>query len=119
MIRALLSNKIIKNFSVLTGTNILIQFLTILSSIRIARLLQPKGYGFYNLMMVQAGIFSIIAAYGLKLVIIRYVARNKSDSKYVFHISNQIRLVTTLFAVLGLLAFNILVSKTPFTPLLL
>lgn len=119
MIKRLLSNKIIKNFSVLTVTNILIQFLSILSSIRMARLLQPEGYGFYNLMMVQAGIFSIIAVYGLKLVIVRYVARNKSDSKYVFHISNQIRLVTTLLAVLGLLAYNILMSKTPIAPLLL
>jgi O-antigen/teichoic acid export membrane protein len=106
MIRQLLANRVVKNFSVLTATNIFVQILSILSSIRLARLLHPQGYGLFNLLLVQAGIFSIIAAYGLKLVIIRYVARNKSDSRHVFHVSNKIRLVTTIFAILCLLAYN-------------
>jgi O-antigen/teichoic acid export membrane protein len=119
MIKRLLSNQIIKNFSVLTGTNLAMQFLSIFSSIRLARLLQPDGYGLYNLIMVQAGMFSIIAAFGLNIVILRYVARNKSDSKYIFHVSNKIRLVTTLLAVLCLLIYNIFINKAPLTPLFL
>jgi len=119
MIRRLLSIQIIKNFSVLTGTNIAIQFLSIMSSIRLARLLQPAGYGLFNLMMIQAGLFSIIAVFGLGVVIIRNVARNKSDSKYLFNVSNQIRLVTTLLAVASLLIYNIFINKTSIGPLFL
>jgi O-antigen/teichoic acid export membrane protein len=119
MIKRLLSNRIIKNFSILTGTNISIQFLSVLSSIRVARLLQPQGYGLFNLMIVQASLFSVIATFGLSLVIIRYVARNKSDSKNIFHISNKIRLVSTLLAVLSLLIYNIFINKTSITPLFL
>ena len=119
MIKRLLSNQIVKNFSVLTGTNIVIQFLSVLSSIRLARLLQPDGYGLYNLLMVQSSIFSIIAFFGLSLVIIRYVARNKSESKYIFNVSNKIRIVSTLLAILCLLIYNILISKDSLTPLLI
>src|ERR1035437_89648 len=119
MIKRLLSNRIIKNFSILTGTNISIQFLSVLSSIRVARLLQPQGYGLFNLMIVQASLFSVIATFGLSLVIIRYVARNKSDSKNIFHISNKIRLVSTLLAVLSLLIYNIFINKASITPLFL
>lgn len=111
MLKQLLSHRIIKNFSILTVSNILIQFLSILSSIRLARLLQPEGYGLYNLVLVQAQIFSIIAAYGLKWVIVRYVARNKSDSRYVFNISNKIRLFTTLLSIVCLLTYNIFIAE--------
>ena len=119
MFKNILSNRIFKNFSILTGTNIIIQLISIISSIRLTRLLQPEGYGLYNLMMVEVGIFSIIAVYGLRLVIIRYIARNKSDSKYVFNISNQIRLVTTLIAIFCLITYNVFINDIHFTPYLL
>lgn len=111
MIRHLLSNTVVRNFSVLTSTNMVIQLLSVLSSIRIARLLQPQGYGQYNLMLVQAGIFSVIASWGLSLVIIRYVARNRQDSKYIFLISNKIRIATTLLAILCFLIYNLFINK--------
>lgn len=119
MLKNLLSNTIIRNFSVLTGTNILIQFISILSSIRLTRLLQPEGYGLYNLLMVEASIFAIIAVFGLKMVIIRYVARNKSESKYVFNISNRIRLVTTLLAIICFITYNIFIKESHFSTFLL
>lgn len=119
MIKRLLSNQIIKNFSVLTGTNIAIQFLSVFSSIRLARLLRPDGYGLYNLIMVETGIFSIIAYFGLSIVIIRCVARNKSDSKSIFQVSNKIRLVTTSVALFSLIIYNVFIDETTFTPLLL
>jgi O-antigen/teichoic acid export membrane protein len=119
MLKQLLSNKIIKNFSVLTFTNILIQLLSIFTSIRLARLLQPSGYGLYNLMLVQGSLFSIIAAFGLHMVIIRYVARHKQDSEYVFRISNQIRFVTTLCSIVILLIYNLFINKVPVAPFFL
>ena len=119
MIKKLLSNKIFKNFSVLTATSIIIQFISILSSIRLARLLHADGYGYFNFILVLSNIFLIISSYGLKQVIIRYVARNKTESRFVFNLSNQIRLVTTLISVLCLLGYNTLLNDKPLPPFVL
>lgn len=101
------NNKIIKNFSILTGTNILIQVLSIFSSIRLARQLQPLGYGVFNLIALQASIFSIVACYGLRLVIIRHIARNNNDARKVFVLSSHIRLVTTAIALILMFFYNL------------
>lgn len=119
MFKELLDNKILKNFSVLTLTSILVQFISILSSIRLARLLQPEGYGYFNLIIILSGLFLIIASYGLKQVIIRYVARNKTESKYVFYISNQIRLVTTLIAIFCLIVYSFFLKEPSIPPFFL
>jgi O-antigen/teichoic acid export membrane protein len=115
MLKKLLSNKIIKNFSVLTGANIIINLLSILTSIRLARVLQPEGYGLYNLMLVQGSLFSIVAAFGLHMVIIRYVARNRTESRNVFRLSLQIRIATTICAVVLLFIYNIFINKVSLT----
>lgn len=119
MIKELLANKIFKNFSVLTGTNIIIQFISILSSIRLARLLHTDGYGYFNLILVLSNIFLIISSYGLKQVIIRYVARNKTESRFVFHLSNQIRLFTTIISIICLIIYNALLNDKPLPPFVL
>jgi O-antigen/teichoic acid export membrane protein len=103
----LFKNKIIKNFSILTGTNILTQALSIFSSIRLARQLQPEGYGVFNLIALQASIFSIVACYGLRIVIIRHIARNNNDARKVFALSSHIRLVTTAIALILVFFFNL------------
>jgi O-antigen/teichoic acid export membrane protein len=103
----LFKNKIIKNFSVLTGTNLLIQGLSLFSSIRLARQLQPEGYGIFNLIALQASIFSIIACYGLRFVVIRHIARNNDDARKVFILSSHIRLLTTAIALIFLLSYNL------------
>lgn len=119
MIKELLGNKIFKNFSVLTATSIVIQFISILSSIRLARLLHTDGYGYFNLILVLSNIFLIISSYGLKQVIIRYVARNKTESRFIFHFTNQIRLFTTIISVLCLLAYNAFLNDKPLPPFVL
>ncbi len=119
MIKELLGNKIFKNFSVLTATSIIIQFISILSSIRLARLLHTDGYGYFNLILVLSNIFLIISSYGLKQVIIRYVARNKTESRFVFHLSNQIRLFTTIISVFCLLLYNAFLNDKSLPPFIL
>ncbi|MEP7110016.1 MAG: oligosaccharide flippase family protein [Ferruginibacter sp.] len=108
---SIFNNKIIKNFSVLTGTNLVIQVLSILSSIRMARQLQPVGYGLFNLVTLQATIFSIVAAYGLRIVIIRHIARNRQDVRKIFSASIQIRMITTLIALVLAIGYNQLKSQ--------
>ena len=115
---SLFKNKIIKNFSLLTGTNLLIQVLSIFSSIRLARQLQPEGYGLFNLIALQASIFSIIACYGLRLVVIRHIARNNNDARKVFVILIHIRLLTTAIAIFLVFFYNLTLSQQSFsTPL--
>jgi O-antigen/teichoic acid export membrane protein len=106
----LLKNKIVKNFSILTSTNLVIQLLSILSSIRLARQLQPVGYGMLNLVFLQSGIFAILAMYGLRFVIIRHIARNRQDAFKIFQVSNQIRLISTTLALLIAIGYNLLQS---------
>jgi len=101
-------NKIFKNFSILTISNLLIHLLSIISSIRLARLLKPEGYGLFNLVTVQATFFSIIAVYGLRLVIIRHIARNKEDARRIFKLSNNIRIISTLVAIIAATIYNLI-----------
>ena len=119
MLKELLTNRIFKNFSVLTVTSIIIQFISIISSIRLARLLHTDGYGYFNLILVLSNIFLIISSYGLKQVIIRYVARNKNESRFVFHLSNQIRLFTTIISVICLIIYNAFLNDKPLPPFIL
>jgi O-antigen/teichoic acid export membrane protein len=119
MFKELFKKTFIKNFSILTTTNIIVQVLSILSSIRLARQLQPAGYGLFNLVIVQASIFSIIATYGLRTVIIRHIARNKYDAWKVFIISNQIRAITTITAIIAVIGYNQLAPANSLTALFL
>lgn len=92
----------------LTVTNLLIQVLSILSSIKLARQLQPHGYGVFNLILMQASIFSIFATYGLRIVIIRSIARNKSNGKKIYEISSRIRILTTVVSLVIVTGYNYL-----------
>lgn len=109
--RRLLNSKFSRNFSILTSANLIIQVLSIISSIRLARQLQPEGYGLFNLVNVQASIFSIIAAYGLRIVVIRHIARSREDARKLFTISSRIRLLTTFIAVVTAIGYNLLLSS--------
>ncbi len=112
-------NNIIKNFSVLTGTNLLIQVFSILSSIRVARQLQPVGYGLFNLVNLQVSIFSIISVYGLRIVVIRHIARHKQDAKKMFIVANQIRVITTSIALILAACYSQINSKQSLPTVLL
>lgn len=84
-------SKILKNFSVLTLSNILTQFLLIFTSIKIARSLDPVVFGTYNLLQLHMSIVLVICSFGVKNIIIRTIARNKDILKKVFMMSLIIR----------------------------
>ena len=85
------NNKILKNFSVLTLSNAFTQFLLIFTSIKIARSLDPLLFGTYNLLQLHISIFVVIASFGLRNIIIRSIARDKTIVKKIFLISMLIR----------------------------
>lgn len=93
------NNKILKNFSVLTLSNAFTQFLLIFTSIRIARSLDPLLFGTYNLLQLHISIFVVIASFGLRNIIIRSIARDKSIVKKIFLISMVIRAVGFLLSI--------------------
>ncbi|MGZ4090995.1 MAG: oligosaccharide flippase family protein, partial [Bacteroidia bacterium] len=107
ILKVIKGNNILKNFSILTSTNLIIQLLSVLSSIRLARLLQPEGYGRLNFVTVQASLFGIIASFGVRLVVIRTIARNRNSTIEIFKVSNKIRLGATVLAVAVAAIYNL------------
>lgn len=103
------------NFSILTTCNLLVQLISIISSIRVARLLEPSGYGVFNLFFVHVTLFSIVGLFGLRLVLIKSIARNESLSGKLFKHSLEIRLFTTLIAIGICFFYNLLFSKANYS----
>ena len=93
-------NTILKNFSVLTLSNTLSQFLFIFTSIKVARSLSPVAFGSYNLLQLHISIFSVIACFGLRNIIIRSIARNRSLIKNIFFTGLVIRFATLVLTIL-------------------
>ena len=93
------NNKTLKNFSILTISNAITQFLIIFTSIKIARSLNTLMFGTYNLLQVHVSIFGVLASLGLRNIIIRNIARDKTIVKRVFFIATIIRLAGFLFSI--------------------
>ena len=91
--RIIAKTTILKNFSVLTLSSVLTQFLGIFVSIKIARSLNPLGFGTYNLLQLHVYIFTVVASFGLRNIIIRNIARNKTLVKKVFFTAIILRVV--------------------------
>ena len=95
-----LKNKLLKNFSVLTFSNILTQLLAVFISIKIARSLTPYNFGIYNLLFLHVTMFSIISSLGLRNIIIQKIARNIKSVQSVFYNSFIIRSLSTLICII-------------------
>lgn len=98
--RILKENTFLKNFSVLTLSSVLTQFLGMVIGIKIARVLSPYNFGVYNLLQLHVTIFSVVATLGISRIIIRNIARDKMNINGLLKNSLILRLVGTVFAVL-------------------
>ena len=104
-------NTILRNFSTMTFCNFAMQFVSILSSMRIARAMLPDIYGKYNVIFVQVGLFVIIAGFGMGLVIIRMIARKPEESLHIIVTATIIYSITTFIAVISLLIYSNFYNK--------
>ncbi len=95
---------VLKNFSILSGANLIAQALSLLSSIRIAPLLGSELYGYYNWILVLASIFSVLSVFGLRIILIRSVAREPNQTRTYFFRALCIR---SFFLILSLIIFII------------
>lgn len=98
--RIIKENTFFKNFSVLTISTVLTQFLGMIIGIKIARVLSPFNFGVYNLLQLHATIFSVVATLGISRIIIRNIARDKIQVNGLLKNSLILRFVGTLFAIL-------------------
>ncbi|MGA2622476.1 MAG: oligosaccharide flippase family protein [Bacteroidota bacterium] len=105
VVARLKSNVFLRNWAALTSSNFAVQALTVLSSIRITRALSPAGYGEYNIIFVHVGFLVIIAAFGMRQVVVRFVSRTPLSSRNVLRNVLVLRIATTAVSIAGLLCY--------------
>ncbi len=98
-------NVFLKNFSVLTLSSVLTQFLTMIIGIKIARILSPFNFGLYNLLQLHVIIFTVIATLGIRRVIIRNIARDKTNVEGLLKSSLSIRVIGLIIAVTAFIVY--------------
>lgn len=92
-------NTFFKNFSVLTLSSVLTQFLGMVIGIKIARVLSPYNFGVYNLLQLHVTIFSVVGTLGISRIIIRNIARDKMNINGLLRNSLLLRLAGSGLAV--------------------
>ncbi|MFS2187014.1 oligosaccharide flippase family protein [Mucilaginibacter sp. Mucisp84] len=105
-IKKILSNKVVKNFSYLTIGNFLSQFILVFSSIKIARILGPAGFGVFSYILIQSALYAVIAELGIRNISIRTVARDGEKSKLVFFSAIFLQLIGLGFSVILMLIYE-------------
>jgi O-antigen/teichoic acid export membrane protein len=111
IVKKIASNRVVNNFSALTLSNILVQGITIFSSIKIARSLAPDDFGLFSYLLTLSYIYSILGGLGMRQVIIRTVAVHPNQSTLLFKKSFLLRMLMFLPLVAGILVYNSYFSK--------
>jgi O-antigen/teichoic acid export membrane protein len=100
-LKKLSQNKVIKNFSYVTLGNVLAQLFNLFALVRISKFLAPESYGIYTFLTVQAQLIFTIADLGIKNIIIRTIARDRTSTKNMVYNGILLRLCSVfLFSVL-------------------
>src|SRR5512133_938911 len=97
--RRLAGSRVARNWSVLVVSNLLVQVLAMLATIRIARELAPSGYGEFNLVQALAMLGSLLTGLGTRQVLIRVCAREPSRTPQLLLAAAGLR--TAAFIVVG------------------
>lgn len=111
-------NSFLKNFSVLTVSNIIVNILGLFINVYLARKLTPDVYGEYGVLITTVNIFYTISSLGLQQIVIRSIARDQNNSRLYFHISFIARILGLIFSIILFLIYSIYL-KPEFTPLIL
>ncbi len=111
ILKKILKNEVLKNFSVLTFSSILAQGLAIISSIKIAKSLMPEFYGLFSFVLSLSSIYVVIVSLGLRNVMIRSIAINRETAFKQFTISFIIRTLAFIVGILLIFYYNYYFSK--------
>ncbi len=95
-----------RNWSYLVFSNLGVQALGMLATIRIARVLAPAGYGQYNVVQTTAGLAAVVLSLGYRNVIIRECARHPEHSGRILGVASVGRALMLLVVSAGLLLYQ-------------
>ncbi len=74
----------------------LCQILGMFATMKLARVLDPSGYGQFNIVQISASFGLVLAGLGLKQVVTRECARNPEKSRYIFFSSALLQTTAVL-----------------------
>jgi O-antigen/teichoic acid export membrane protein len=94
------NSPVLRNFSLLTVSNIFTQVLGITTTIKMARFANTTAFFTYNLLQVHVAVFVAIASLGLNNVVVRMVSRDRLNSKKIFITSLILKAAILLISIL-------------------
>jgi lipopolysaccharide exporter len=101
-----LRSQFARNWSFLVLSNVCGQGFALLATIRLARALEPQGYGQFNLVQTLAGLGAIVGGLGLRNVLIRACARDPYRSAALLWASALLRGVTSVLVGTGIILYS-------------
>jgi len=102
------SRRFLKNWGYLFTSSVFCQVLGMISLIRVARVLAPAGYGYFNIVQTSAGISMVIAGLGMRNVIIRDCARNPENTRTLYAASLFARFLLSTVVGIGIVIYALL-----------
>jgi len=106
-----------RNWSLLVTSNLLVQTLAMLATIRIARVLAPQGYGAFNLVQALAVLGALLAGLGTRQVLIRACAREPRRTRQLLAAASVLRVAPIATVGVGIVIYSAL-SQEELTPTL-
>jgi len=96
-LKKLSQNKVVQNFSFMTLGNVISQVLSLVTVLRITHFFAPDDYGLYTFITSQGLLLLNISDLGIQPIIVRSIARDKSNSTDLILNSLILRLLTVTF----------------------
>ncbi|NKQ34534.1 MAG: oligosaccharide flippase family protein [Chloroflexi bacterium] len=106
------TQSIAKNSMAPIGLNLFNKFIDFAFAMFYLRVLGPAGAGSFQTAIVTAGLFEIVANFGLDILLIRDVSQDRSKASYYLYNTSILRLGLALFAALPIIA---LIAVTQFS----
>jgi O-antigen/teichoic acid export membrane protein len=76
MFNKIVQNKVFKNFSYLTIGSVVSQVFSLLTILKITKILHPDDYGLYSFILAQGALVMTIADLGIMMIVVRSIARD-------------------------------------------
>ena len=84
---------LLRNISILTACNLVVNFINLFTSMYLARILHPKFYGEYGVLISYSAILLTLSSFGVQQGVIRSIAQNQENSFFYFKVSLIVRTI--------------------------
>ena len=111
LLNKLFNSKVLRNFSFLASSNIIAQVLSMIATIKIARIFTTDDYGLFSIIIVNAGMLSTVSLLGLRNIVIRTIARDSSKKKSILFSVIIFRSIFVLFVALLFIIIGVYVLE--------